>query len=362
LDERTRRIMAGAEAASLGYGGISLVWRACGLSRKAIAKGIRELQSGSRPLVGRIRQPGAGRKPLTQSDPGLVQAETLIEDQTRGDQRDAKWAMQRWRVSIWNATNFMANGTTSSNQTSKHLDTFIYLHVLRIATLAVAELQADEIRTIVGSKEHPIWIFTTIDVWSRLWPATVVGRRSYRNTLSLFQDAASRMNLESVPLIVTDGFEFYKRVVRRILGPACLYGQRIKTRRNDRIIKVERRMLIGDAWRFEETLRDCEDSSKLSTSFVERPNLTIRQGSAYLFRRTICHARWKERLEDQLELLPCHYNFVRSHRALKFGGEMRTPAMQAGLTTWRLTLREIFPSAMVLWVSGYLGASAIDCW
>ena len=88
----------------------------------------------------------------------------------------------------------------------------------RIATLAVAELQADEIRTIVGSKEHPIWIFTTIDVWSRLWPATVVGRRSYRNTLALFQDVASRMNLERVPLIATDGFEFYKRVVRRIFG------------------------------------------------------------------------------------------------------------------------------------------------
>jgi IS1 family transposase len=54
----------------------------------------------------------------------------------------------------------------------------------------------------------------------------------------------------------------------------------IKTRRNDRIVKVERRMLIGDAWRFEETLRDSEDSSKLNTSFVERLNLTIRQGSA----------------------------------------------------------------------------------
>jgi hypothetical protein len=58
-----------------------------------------------------------------------------------------------------------------------------------------------------------------------------------------------------------------------------------------------------------------------------------------------------ERLEDHLESLRCPYNFVRPHRALKFGGEMRTPAMQAGLTTRRLTLREIFPSAMVLWVS-----------
>ena len=110
-------------------------------------------------------------------------------------------------------------------------------------------------------------------------------------------------------------------------------GQVIKTRRNNRIMKVERRAVIGAAWRFEQALRDSEDSSKLNTSFIERLNLTIRQGSAYLFRRTICHARWKERLEDHLELFRCYYNFVRPHRALKFGREVRTPAMQAGLTT-----------------------------
>src|SRR4029453_17691948 len=59
---------------------------------------------------------------------------------------------------------------------------------------------------------------------------------------------------------------------------------------------------------------------------------------------------WKQ-LEDQLELFRCYYNFVRPHRALKFGGGVRTPAMQVGLTTRRLTLREIFPLAMLLWLS-----------
>ena len=87
-----------------------------------------------------------------------------------------------------------------------------------------------------------------------------------------------------------------------------------------------------------------EDSSKLNTSFIERLNLTIRQGSAYLCRRTICHARWKERLEDHLELLRCYYNFIRPHRALKFGLEVRTPAMQAGLVSRRLSFREVFIS------------------
>ena len=126
------------------------------------------------------------------------------------------------------------------------------------------------------------------------------------------------------------------------MGPACLYGQVIKTRRNDRVIKVERRAVIGAPWRLEQALCDSEDASKLNTSFIERLNLTIRQGSAYLCRRTICHARWKERLEDHLELLRCYYNFIRPHRALKFGPEIRTPAMQAGLVSKRLSFRDIF--------------------
>ena len=44
------------------------------------------------------------------------------------------------------------------------------------------------------------------------------------------------MNFERLPLIVTDGFEFYQKVIRRFFGPACLYGQVLKTRRNDPIV------------------------------------------------------------------------------------------------------------------------------
>jgi hypothetical protein len=133
----------------------------------------------------------------------------------------------------------------------------------------------------------------------------------------------------------------------RSLGQPVFYGQVIKTRRNNRIVKVERRLVIGTDARIEERLRESEDSSTLNTSFIERLNLTIRQGSAYLCRRTICHARRKERLEEHMELLRCYYNFVRRHRALKFGREVRTPAIQAGLTGKRLTLRQIFCSGIV---------------
>jgi transposase-like protein/IS1 family transposase len=211
-----------------------------------------------------------------------------------------------------------------------------------IQGLEVQELQADEIRTIAGGKKQPVWIFTSIDVWSRLWPATVVGRRSYRNTRRLLREVRNRSRTGNSLLVVTDGFEFYNRAVSEVFGRACLHGQVIKTRRNDRVIKVDRELVRGAPWKLHQALADSEDSSTLNTSFIERLNLTIRQGSAYLCRRSLCHSRWKPRLEDHLELLRCHYNFVRPHRALKFGKETRTPAMQAGLAKRQFRLRDIF--------------------
>ena len=100
LDERTRRIMAANEAMSLGFGGVSAVHRASGLSRRAIAKGIRELQEGAIPPAGRVRRPGAGRKPITASDPLLLEAlEAMIDGQTRGDpQSPLRWICKSTRA------------------------------------------------------------------------------------------------------------------------------------------------------------------------------------------------------------------------------------------------------------------------
>jgi len=86
LDERTRRIMAANEAIGLGYGGISKVRLACGLSRKAIAKGIHEIQKRIQPPEGKIRRLGAGRKSITEQDPSIARAlDQLIEPETIGD-------------------------------------------------------------------------------------------------------------------------------------------------------------------------------------------------------------------------------------------------------------------------------------
>jgi transposase-like protein len=132
-----------------------------------------------------------------------------------------------------------------------------------------SELQADEIRTIIQGKQQPTWIFAIIEVWSRLWTSTVVGRRSYHNALALFRDVAERTKHENIPLITTDGFEFYERVIWQVFGPACIYGQVIKTRRNNRIVKVKRRSVIGAEERLEERLQRSEDSSLSLQKLVE---------------------------------------------------------------------------------------------
>jgi hypothetical protein len=84
LDERQRRLLAAAEARVLGYGGISLVAEASGLSRTTIHKALAELEAPALP-IGRTRHAGAGRKPLCAQNPSLVAAlEELIAPVTRG--------------------------------------------------------------------------------------------------------------------------------------------------------------------------------------------------------------------------------------------------------------------------------------
>ncbi len=86
LNERTRRLVAASEAMAMGWGGISAVSRATGLSRKAISHGIEELQEGGGASEGRIRRKGGGRKKTVSKQPSLREdLERLVEPVTRGD-------------------------------------------------------------------------------------------------------------------------------------------------------------------------------------------------------------------------------------------------------------------------------------
>lgn len=99
LHERSRRLLAGAEALQIGYGGVSLVSRACGLSRVTITKAIKELRETPIP-EGRIRRSGGGRHRLAARDPGLTEAlESLVEPLTRGDpESPLRWTCKSTRA------------------------------------------------------------------------------------------------------------------------------------------------------------------------------------------------------------------------------------------------------------------------
>lgn len=89
LDERRRRLWAGAEALALGHGGLTMVAAATGLRPHTVGAGIRELQAGvltSALPATRVRMPGGGRKALTEHDPTFLRdLESLVEPVTRGD-------------------------------------------------------------------------------------------------------------------------------------------------------------------------------------------------------------------------------------------------------------------------------------
>lgn len=122
LDERTRRLVASNEAMALGYGGISIVGRACGLSRKAIAKGIEEIKNGFCPSDDRIRRTGAGRKKITVDDPHLMDAlERLIDPATRGDPESPL----RW---ICKSTRTLAKQLSKQNHPISHVKVAQLLH------------------------------------------------------------------------------------------------------------------------------------------------------------------------------------------------------------------------------------------
>ena len=214
----------------------------------------------------------------------------------------------------------------------------------------IRELQADEIRTFIGAKKRVSWVLTTLEVWSRLWISVEIGRRNFRNVNRVLLDTLQRGRVEHRFLFTTDGFEMYEWAAKRLLKGVCIYGQVIKKRRENRVVKVDRRLLLGIQAELEKALFHSEDSSTLNTSFVERHNLTIRQGCSYLGRRTPCHARRAEFLEGQVALLMTYYNFLRPHSALKFGTTLRTPAMQAGLAKKRLSFRDVFTSQVAFFL------------
>jgi transposase len=141
VDERARRLFAGAEALAAGRGGVSAVVRATGLSEPTVRRGVADVQSGETFPKGRVRRSGAGRPKATTRDPKLREdLDLLIEPTTRGDpESPLRWTCKSVRQL---ARTLQEQGHVVSYQTVAEL-----LHEMGYS------LQANQ-KTIEGSR-HP---------------------------------------------------------------------------------------------------------------------------------------------------------------------------------------------------------------
>ena len=228
---------------------------------------------------------------------------------------------------------------------SAHAQAFNELKVQKVEPV---ELRSDELKVLAGNKSRPIWAYTAVEVWSRLWMTTLVGKRTLRNTLLHFRDMKERCRKAGPRVLIsTDCFKYNEKVIARTFGPSCVYVQVKKRFLKGRVVRAEKRLVLGAEWHYDDAMERSEDSKTINTAYVERLNLTIRRSLACLQRKTNATCRSTESLAGQLELLRCYYNFIKPHSSLKFGRVVRTPAQQAGLVPNRLAWRKIFTSRLL---------------
>jgi hypothetical protein len=140
LDERQRRLLAGAGAAVLGRGGVAALVRARGMSANTVRKGRAELDQEA-PTPGRVRAPGGGRKRAADKDPDLLGAlDELVDPQTRGDPESPL----RWTTK---STRTLADALTAQGHPVSHVRVGELLRGLGYSLQGNAK--------VVEGKQHP---------------------------------------------------------------------------------------------------------------------------------------------------------------------------------------------------------------
>jgi hypothetical protein len=142
LNERMRRLVAATEARALGWGGVTAVAAATGVSRRAIAIGLTELDSPATEVSRRIRKAGAGRKKTVATDDNLqTDLESLVEPLSRGDpESPLRWTCKSLRV-------LCAELNRMGHQTSHRM-------VAELLKQMGYSLQANR-KTLEGASQHP---------------------------------------------------------------------------------------------------------------------------------------------------------------------------------------------------------------
>jgi IS1 family transposase len=217
-------------------------------------------------------------------------------------------------------------------------------HDANVRGLKCKRVQCDEIWSFVGAKMKntseeklaqgwgDVWTWTALDADSKLMVSYLVGQRGPRWANAFMQDVASR--IDSRIQITTDGHRAYAEAVEGAFGMDVDYAMLIKLYGNDSFdTKYSPGECIGTQTA---VLQGNPDRKHISTSFVERQNLTMRMSMRRFTRLTNAHSKKLENHEAAIALHYMHYNFCRIHSTLRV-----TPAMEAGLSSHVWSLEEL---------------------
>jgi len=220
--------------------------------------------------------------------------------------------------------------------------------------LSCQKLQVDEIWSFVYAKaknvpeEHngefgfgDVWTFTAIDADTKLVPCWKVGTRDADCAYEFLSDLKDR--LANRVQLTSDGHKMYLEAVEHAFGREIEYAQLVKMYGQD--VENEKRYSPAKCIGAEKhVVQGNPDISKVSTSYVERQNLTMRMCMRRFTRLTNAFSKKLENHTLALALYFMHYNFARTHKTLT-NPHPRTPAMAAGLTDHIWTIEEIVKMA-----------------
>lgn len=211
--------------------------------------------------------------------------------------------------------------------------------------LTCKRIQCDEVWSFVGAKEKnttpekkakgwgDVWTWTAIDADTKLIPCWYVGTRDARAAYHFMHDLAAR--LAHRVQLTTDGLKAYLDAVETAFGEEIDFAQLVKIYGEGP--KTEARYSPAQCMGTRTAkVSGNPDAGHVSTSFVERHNLTIRMGNRRFTRLTNAFSKKVENHEHMLALFFCYYNFCRIHQTLRV-----TPAMEAKVTDRVWSIAEI---------------------
>jgi IS1 family transposase len=216
--------------------------------------------------------------------------------------------------------------------------------------LPCERLELDELWAFVGKKQRHVragdaitagdtWTWVAIDAETKLVPSLMTGKRDATTANAFIKDLAAR--LRGRVQVTTDGLRAYVAPLAQAFGPDGVdYAQLHKTYEAEatgpgrysppKVTGTEKTPVFG--FPVEELV---------STSYVERQNLTMRMGNRRFTRLTNAHSKKIENHVASVALHFAHYNFARVHSTLRC-----TPAMAAGVATTVWSLGELVDTAL----------------